>query len=78
MFLHASSSNQLPSKPLTLGLMKTLDLFFRTCPTENEENISCRKPLDLQIRFCSFSGTYSYKEAKELAKKVQSFLEVQS
>jgi hypothetical protein len=44
---------------------------------KTEENKSCRKTLDLQIRFCSFSVHDSSTEATELARKVQSFHEVQ-
>jgi hypothetical protein len=47
---------------------------------KNEENKSCRKPLDLQICFCSYFVHDSSKEATQLIakKKVQSFHEVQS
>ncbi len=47
---------------------------------KNKENKSCRKPSNLQIRFCSILEHDTSKEATELAKekKVQSFHEVQS
>jgi hypothetical protein len=40
---------------------------------KNEENESCRKNLDLQIRFYSFLVHDSSKEAMELAKKSPKF-----
>ncbi len=45
---------------------------------KNEENKSCRKIWYLQIRFCLYLVQDSSKEATELAKKVQSFHEIQS
>jgi hypothetical protein len=36
---------------------------------KNEENKICRKPLDLQIWFCSFFAHDSSSEATELARK---------
>ncbi len=53
----------LPSKPLTLDLMETLDLYFRR---------ACYH-LDLQIRFCSFFVHDSSTEATELARKSPKF-----
>ncbi len=68
--------SQLPSKLLTLGLMETLDLFFqkgllssKRVLQKDEKNKSCRKTMDLQIRFGSFLVQDSFKEAIELAKK---------
>jgi hypothetical protein len=40
---------------------------------KNEENESCRKTLDLQIRFCSFFVQDSSTEATELARKSPKF-----
>jgi hypothetical protein len=40
---------------------------------KNEENKSCRKTLDLQIRFCSFFVHDSSTEATELARKSPKF-----
>jgi hypothetical protein len=40
---------------------------------KNEENESCRKTLDLQIRFCSFFVDDSSTEATELARKSPKF-----
>jgi hypothetical protein len=51
--MSAPVNTKIPSKPLTLDLMETLDLYT----------------LDLQIWFCSFFVQDSSKEAAELAKK---------
>jgi hypothetical protein len=40
---------------------------------KKEENKSCRKPLDLQIRFCSFFVHDSSTKATELARKSPKF-----
>jgi hypothetical protein len=40
---------------------------------KNEENKSCRKPLDLQIWFCSFFAHDSFTEAIQLARKSPKF-----
>ncbi len=69
-----------PSKPLTLDHVETFDVFFRrACYHWNasnmkiEENKSCRKTLDLQIRFCSFFVHDSSTDATELARKNPKF-----
>ncbi len=53
-------------------------LSFKRVLQKNEENKTCRKTLDLQIRFCSFFAHHLSTEVTELARKVQSFHEVQS
>ncbi len=66
---------QLPSKPLTLDIMKTLDLIFfqkglllSICVLrKNEWNKSSRRTFDLESRFCSFLSQNSPEEATNLA-----------
>jgi hypothetical protein len=57
-------------KPLLfqMGLLSS-----KRVPRKNEDNKMCRKPLDLQIRLCSFLVHDSSKEATELAKKGPKF-----
>jgi hypothetical protein len=51
-------------------------LSLKRAQPKNEGNKSCRKPLNLQIQFCSVLVPDSSKEATEVArKKVQSFHE---
>jgi hypothetical protein len=45
----------------------------RVLQKKNEENKSCRKTLDLQIRFCSFFVHDSSKKATELARESPKF-----
>jgi hypothetical protein len=70
---------KLPSKPLPLDSMETLDLFFpeelaitKTRPTEEEWNKSCRQTFNLQSRFCSFLEN-SPKEATDLGRNGPKF-----
>jgi hypothetical protein len=74
-----------PSKPITLDLMETLGLFFRRACyhwnasyRKNGGIKSCRKPLDLQIRFCSFFGTRFIQRGYETCKKERSKVSMRS
>jgi hypothetical protein len=66
-------------KAPNFGLQETLDLFqkgllsLKRILQKNEEDKSCRKTLDLQIRFCSFFVHDSSAEATELARKSPTF-----
>jgi hypothetical protein len=73
-----------PSKPLTLDLMETSDLFFRkVC---YDQNASCRKMKRIKVvetlyiykfGYVHFWYTIHPKKLRNLQKKVQSFHEVQ-
>ncbi len=66
----------IPSKPLTLDLMETLDLFFRrACYHWNvsHRKIKRIKVVDLQIRFCSFLYLTHPKKLQNLQKKSPKF-----
>ncbi len=60
--LKLAERTELPSKPLILDLMETLDLFFRRacCALrvlqKNQWNKNCRQTYNLGSRFCSFSA----------------------
>ncbi len=61
-----------PSKPLTLDLMETSDLFSeglaKRVLQKNEWIKRCEKLLDSQSRFCSFLAQDLSKEATDLAR----------
>ncbi len=69
-----------PSKPLTLDLMETLEFFFqkglllsKQVLQENEWNKSCRQTFDVQSQFCSFLAQNSSKEGTDLVRNGSKF-----